>query len=184
MKIKKPFSFYHALKGVVCLGLLDAQDANSMLKHGVFVMHLGIRSVFGNNGRMPSKYTCEGGNVNPPLEIIGVPKSAKSLVLIMDDPDVPMGNWDHWIVFNIKPSVIRIEENSIPTGGIQAKNSWGRNNYGGPCPPMGVHRYFFKLYALNITLNLDSSAKKGDIEKAMQGFILDKAELVGGYSKE
>ncbi len=143
-----------------------------------------IKSVFGNNEKIPSKYTCEGDNVNPPLEIIGIPRGTKSLVLIMDDPDVPIGNWDHWIVLNINPSVKEIEENSVPTGGIQVKNSWGRNNYGGPCPPIGVHRYFFKLYALNITLNLDSSAKKEDIEKAMQGFILDKAELVGKYWKE
>jgi len=138
--------------------------------------------VFENNGKIPGKYTCQGDDINPRLDISGVPSDAKSLVLIMDDPDAPAGVWDHWILFNM-PVVSKIEENSVPSGAVQGKNSWGKNEYGGPCPPSGEHRYVFKLYALDITLDLDFSADKKDVEKAIEEHILAQTKLVGLYSK-
>ncbi len=135
---------------------------------------------FKNNEPIPAKYTCDGEDVNPPLTIEGISKETKSLVLILDDPDAPMGTWDHWIVFNIQPTN-RIEENTIP--GIEGVNTWQRHSYGGPCPPSGTHRYFFKVYALDSLLTLNSSAHKKDVEKAMQDHLLAKGELVGLYSR-
>ena len=118
---------------------------------------------FGNNGFIPAKYTCDGENINPPLSISDVSQKARSLVLIMDDPDAPMGIWDHWIVFNMPPDTKGISENSIPNG-VVGKNTRGDNKYGPPCPPDREHRYFFKLYALDTILDLDSSAKKEELE--------------------
>lgn len=137
---------------------------------------------FSNNGNVPSKYTCDGQNVNPPLSFEDIPANAKSLVLIVDDPDAPMGTWDHWIIFNIPPTVADISENSVPAG-TQALISWGKPGYGGPCPPSGTHHYHFKLYALDAMIMLGSSAKKADIEQAMQGHILEQTELLGLYSR-
>lgn len=139
---------------------------------------------FENNGNIPAKYTCDGQDTSPPMEIEGVPPSAKSIVLIIDDPDAPGGVWVHGIAFNIDPQITSIEESSGPKSGVPGKNSWGKNNYGGPCPPSGTHRYFFKLYALDKKLELDSSATKEDVEKAMEGHILARAELIGKYSKK
>jgi len=135
---------------------------------------------FKNNGFIPAKFTCKGEDINPALVIEGMPPDALSLALIMDDPDAPMGTWVHWLVYNI-PVVPRIEENSVP--GVQGINDSGRINYHGPCPPSGTHRYFFKLYALDAWLNLGERIGKIDLEDAMQGHILDKAELVGLYKK-
>lgn len=98
----------------------------------------------------------------------------------MDDPDAPVGTWDHWVVWNIAPTT-EIKENSVP--GVEGKNSWGKNSYGGPCPPSGTHRYFFKLYALDIELNLSPKATKKEVEKAMQNHILGQSELMGTYNK-
>ncbi len=137
---------------------------------------------FEDNGDIPDRYTCQGQDVNPELNIEGIPENAKSLVLIMDDPDAPAGTWDHWIVFNI-PIIAKIEENSVPQGAVQGKNSWGKSNYGGPCPPSGQHRYLFKLYALDTTLELDTNSDKSNVEQAMQGHILAEAKLIGLYSK-
>lgn len=136
---------------------------------------------------IPSKYTCEGKNVHPPLAIQGVPKNAKSLVLIMDDPDVPAfvrpdRMYDHWILFNIPPATSHIAE-GVPLPGIQGKNTGGENRYTGPCPPDAQHRYFFKLYALDIELSLQAGCTKKELEKAMQGHILAQAELMGLYEK-
>ncbi len=137
-------------------------------------------SAFAHNQMIPQRYTCQGQDVNPPLTIEGIPEGTKSLALIVDDPDAPMGTWVHWVVFDI-PSASTIEENSIP--GKQGYNDFGRNDYGGPCPPSGTHRYFHKIYALDTTLNLKEGISKKDLEKAMQGHILDKAELIGLYKK-
>jgi len=100
----------------------------------------------------------------------------------MDDPDAPVGTWDHWIVFNIPPSAKEIAKGTEPKG-TAGKNSWGRTGYGGPCPPSGTHRYFFKLYALDTQLNLPEGSAKKDLEKAMQGHILEKVELMGNYKR-
>ncbi len=139
--------------------------------------------MFENNGNIPGKYTCDGDDVNPPLQIEGVPENARSLVLIVDDPDAPMGTWDHWIVWNIAPDTTKIEENSVPEGAVQGMNDFKKREYGGPCPPSGKHRYMFKLYALDTTLDLDSASKKEDVENAMSGHIIEQTTLVGLYQR-
>lgn len=136
---------------------------------------------FGNNESIPAKYTCDGDDVTPPLKIEGIPQETQSVTLIVDDPDAPMGTWDHWIVWNISPKET-IEENSVP--GIEGMNDFQKTSYGGPCPPSGTHRYFFKVYALDKKLELDSNSKKKDVEKAMEGHIIAKGELIGLYSRK
>ncbi len=136
---------------------------------------------FENNGLIPAEYTCDGRDMSPPLSIIDVPKNAKSLVLIVDDPDAPAGTWVHWTVWNINPGITEIPKNSCPDDSIEGLTDSGRSGYGGPCPPSGTHRYFFKLYALNSELDIDSSERAADIEREMRGKIIEKAELIGLY---
>lgn len=136
--------------------------------------------VFENKGFIPSKYTCDGANVNPPLSIEATPEGTKSLVLIVDDPDAPMGTWDHWVVWNISPAK-KIEENSVP--GTEGLNSFNKHSYGGPCPPSGTHRYFFKVYALDTKLELKTNSRKKDVENAIKGHTLAKGEIVGLYKR-
>jgi len=132
-------------------------------------------------GKMiPRKYTCQGQNVNPPLEIGGVPENAKSLVILIEDPDAPMGTWTHWVVFNVPPTSL-IPENTVP--GMQAKNDFQRIEYGGPCPPIGTHRYFFKVFALDATLALQEGCSRMDVEGAMKGHILSQGEFFAIYQK-
>jgi len=135
---------------------------------------------FAHNESIPKKYTCQGEDINPPLTISDIPQGTVSLTLIHDDPDAPMGTWDHWLIWNIKP-VAEIKENSVP--GTQGKNSSGKSCYGGPCPPSGTHRYFFKLYALDCEIALSEGANKSDLEAAMANHILAQAELMGLYCK-
>lgn len=136
---------------------------------------------FEANGTIPSKYTCDGEDMNPAIRIDNIPAGTKSIAFVMDDPDAPMGTWDHWVFWDMAPAG-SIGENTEPKA-IQGKNSWGRNSYGGPCPPSGSHRYFFKAYALDTVLNLNEDAGKRQLEKAMVGHILDQGELVGRYSR-
>jgi Raf kinase inhibitor-like YbhB/YbcL family protein len=138
---------------------------------------------FSTNGFIPARYTCDGGNINPPLEISNVPAEAKSLALIVDDPDAPAGNWVHWVVWGIDPAAREIAEDSVPRNAVQGKNDWKRNSYGGPCPPSGVHRYFFKLYALDTRLKLGLGSTKKELEHAMQGHLLASSELIGLYKR-
>jgi hypothetical protein len=133
---------------------------------------------------IPSKYTCDGEGINPSLVFKDAPLEAKSLALIVDDPDAPKGTWDHWVVWNISPSTVEIPENSIPIGATVGKNSWPRNSYGSPCPPSGSHRYFFKLYALDTTLDLPPTSGSQDLRDAMQGHILAETELMGRYRRK
>lgn len=140
-------------------------------------------SAFENNSIIPRKYTCDGENVNPPLEVSGVPAEARSLVLIVHDPDAPVtGGWTHWTMFNLDPHLTQIAENSVPDSGIQAMTSFRRAGYGGPCPPIGAHHYQFQLYALDTKLELDNIATKADIEEEIRGHIRDEAVLVGRYA--
>ncbi len=137
---------------------------------------------FKNNESIPAKFTCQGEDVSPALEISDVPSDTKSLVLIVDDPDAPRGVWVHWVVFNIDFAVRSIAENFAP--GVLGRNDSGGNLWSGPCPPWGAHRYFFKLYALDITaLPLKEGATKAQVEVAMQGHIISRAELVGLFKK-
>jgi len=139
--------------------------------------------VFENNGYIPSKYTCDGRDINPSLLIENIPAKSKSLALIVDDPDAPRGTWVHWVLWNIDPKTKQIKENSIPAGAKQGLNDFRKRTYGGPCPPSGTHRYFFKLYALDTMLNLGSDATKADLEKAMKGHIIDQDQSVGLYKR-
>jgi Raf kinase inhibitor-like YbhB/YbcL family protein len=136
---------------------------------------------FKDNQFIPTKFSCEGQDINPALIIADIPQKARSLALIVDDPDAPMGTWVHWVVFDI-PVISKIEENSLP--GKPGINSAAERKYHGPCPPFGVHRYFFKLYALDMILNLKDGVNKEQLEKAMQGHILADAQLVGLYKKK
>jgi hypothetical protein len=136
-------------------------------------------TAFGNDEMIPVNYTCDGEDINPPLTISGVPVDAQSLVLIVDDPDAPAGTWLHWAVWNIGPATTEIPENSVPVGAVEGETDFGTPGYRGPCPPSGIHHYFFKLYALDTTLELGVSATVQDIEEAMDDHILESAELVG-----
>ena len=136
---------------------------------------------FKNNGKMPARYTCDGEDINPSLEIENLPEGTKSLALIVDDPDAPMKTWVHWVVYDIPPSG-HIGEDSVP--GKQGINDAGSKNYHGPCPPSGTHRYYFKIYALDKVLALNEGISKGGLEKAMRGSILSSAELIGLYERE
>jgi len=138
-------------------------------------------SVFKEHGFIPTKYTCDGEDINPPLKIEDIPEGTQSLTLIVDDPDAPMGTWDHWIVWNIPPKK-QVKENSIP--GTEGLNDFRKHSYGGPCPPSGTHRYFFKIYALDTNLDLNPNSSKKDVEKAMKGHVLAKGEIIGRYSRE
>jgi len=138
---------------------------------------------FKNNEMIPAKYTCDAENINPALVFSGIPSAAVSLVLIVDDPDAPGSTWVHWTVWNMSPETAEITEKSAPDGSVEGNTDFGTPGYGGPCPPSGTHRYFFKLYALDITLKLDASATAADIEDAMQGHILGSAELIGLYKR-
>jgi len=154
-----------------------------------------LKSVFESNAKIPSKYTCDGDNVNPGLIISDVPENAISLVLIMDDPDIPeevkksrgIDVFVHWVLFNIPTSITKIEEGTVSTG-ILGRNSAGENAYTGPCPPKqyqpSEHRYFFKLYALDVELDLLEGVSKEEVEDVMHGHVIEKIELVGKYERK
>jgi len=153
-------------------------------------MTLQIRSnAFSEGGMIPRKYTCDGEDVSPPMAWSGVPEGTKSLVLIADDPDAPMGTWVHWVLYDIPPTLDGLPEGVAKTPLVQGVGTQGANDfrqigYGGPCPPRGpAHRYFFKLYALDTSLNLKSGLRKAEIEKAMKGHILAQAQYMGTYRR-
>lgn len=136
-------------------------------------------SAFPEGGKIPKKYTCDDSNVNPPMRIENLPQSARSVALIVDDPDAPGRTWTHWLVWNIDPRAPEIREKSVPPNAVQGTNDFGSASYGGPCPPSGTHRYYFKAYALDTTLSLPSSTKKAALEKAMAGHIVAEGSLMG-----
>ncbi len=138
---------------------------------------------FENNGHIPPKYTCDGVNVNPPLKIENVPPDTKSLALIFDDVDAPRGSYVHWILWNIDPTIKEIKENSVPEGGVQGTNDFKKRSYGGPCPPRRVHKYVFKIFALDTLLNLNPNFTKKDLEKALEGHIISQTQLMGLYKR-
>ncbi|MFO8082858.1 MAG: YbhB/YbcL family Raf kinase inhibitor-like protein [Desulfobacterales bacterium] len=145
-------------------------------------------SVFQNEGNIPAKYTCDGDNINPPLSISDIPAEAKSLVLLMDDPDVPKklrkdGMWDHWVVFNMPTDIDHIAEGSEPPG-TPGKGTNGETGYFGPCPPDREHRYFFRLYALDVRLKLPEGSDKAAVENAMKEHIIEKDTLMGRYERQ
>jgi Raf kinase inhibitor-like YbhB/YbcL family protein len=137
-------------------------------------------TAFKNGEMIPAKYTCDGINVNPPLDVKDIPEETKCLVLIADDPDAPIGTWVHWIVWNI-PVTHLIKENTVH--GVEGLNDFRQHRYGGPCPPSGTHRYFFKIYALNALLDLPANTKRIKLEKAMSEHIIGFGELMGLYAR-
>jgi Raf kinase inhibitor-like YbhB/YbcL family protein len=137
---------------------------------------------FESGGDIPAKFTCNGANGNPPLQIKGVPNETKSLVLIVEDPDAPRGLFTHWITWNIDPKTTEVAENSAPAAAIQGMNDFGKRNYGGPCPPSGTHRYFFKIFALDTKLELKPNARRAELDTAMHGHVLAQGELMARYS--
>ena len=139
-------------------------------------------SAFQESGNIPQKFSCVGSDVNPPLHFDGVPAGAKSLALIVDDPDAPSGLFTHWIVWNIDPKTNEIAENSVPQNAIRGTNDFGKTGYGGPCPPSGTHRYYFKIFALDQSLTLKAGAKRKEVEAAMRGHTIAQGELMGRYS--
>jgi len=139
-------------------------------------------SAFHEGANIPSKFTCDGSDTSPPLQIAGVPSAAKSLVLIVDDPDAPGGLFTHWLVWNIPPQTGSIAEGSAPQG-VQGANDFGKSGYRGPCPPPGTHRYSFKIFALDRELELHSGAKRSQVDAAMKGHVIAQGELVGRYAK-
>ena len=140
-------------------------------------------SAFQEGGNIPSKFTCDGSDTSPPLQISGVPSEAKSLVLIADDPDAPGGLFTHWLVWNIPPQTNSIAEGSAPKG-VQGTNDFGKSGYRGPCPPPGTHRYSFKIFALDRELDLRSGAKRNQVDAAMKGHVIAQGELVGRYARK
>jgi len=138
---------------------------------------------FENKSPIPPEFTCQGKNASPELHISEVPAEAKSLALIIDDPDAPNSTWTHWVVWNIPIDTKIIPANVGPHFAIQGNNSWSKSEYGGPCPPTGSHRYFFKLFALTETVNLPAGSSKADLEKAMEDKKIDETQLMGIYKK-
>ena len=146
-------------------------------------------SIFSEGAMIPSKYTCDGQDISPPLSWADVPEGTRSLALISDDPDTPVGTWVHWVVFNIPPDLDGFAE-GVPSKDLAGLNivegftDFGRSGYGGPCPPSGTHRYYFKLYALDTVLKLDRTATKKMLLFVMQGHVLAEAQLMGRYARQ
>jgi Raf kinase inhibitor-like YbhB/YbcL family protein len=156
-----------------CLLLFDAASGEGPMRIG--------SPAFADNGKIPKQYTCDGQDVSPPLTIENPPADTVSFAMIMDDPDAPGGTWVHWVLWNFDPATREISAGTVPKGAVQGINDFKKKTYGGPCPPSGTHRYFFKLYALSALLTLSPGSTKGDLEKAMKDHVLAKAELVGRF---
>ena len=147
--------------------------------------HFRVSSpAFHHNDHIPAKYTCDGANVNPELLIENVPAGTKSLTLIMEDPDAPAGLWVHWAVWNINPNIGKLVEHAEPREAVIGKNSWGHNQYGGPCPPSGTHRYMFRIFALDTTIDIPGTSGREELDSAMEGHVLGEALLTGLYAKK
>jgi hypothetical protein len=159
-----------------------------------FIMSLALTSpAFSHNGQIPKQYTCQGDDVSPALAWDDLPEGTKSLALIVDDPDAPdpaapQRTWVHWVLYNIPPGASglkqAIEPTALPPGTREGKNDWKRTGYGGPCPPIGRHRYFHKLYALDVMLPDLKEPTKAELEQAMKGRVIGKIELMGTYQKD
>lgn len=152
-------------------------------------MEINVTSpAFAEGEMIPAEYTADGRNISPPLEWSPVPEGTKSIALINDDPDAPMGTWVHWVVYNIPPDVTSLAENVLPSetlahGAMHGTTDFGRIGYGGPAPPSGTHRYFFKVYALDTMLDLPAGATKSQVEQAMNGHVLAEGRLMGKYKR-
>ena len=182
MNIKKIISFL----AIGCITIFLANLFLSTMKASSPEASRPIKvtsSAFTEGQTIPKKYTCDGEDINPPLAFQDIPSEAKSLVLIFDDPDAPRGTWNHWLLWNIKPTTQEIKENSVPEGSIAGINDSGKLKYGGPCPPNGTHRYFFRIYALDTILNLPAGFKRAGLEKVMKDHVIAEGVLMGKYSR-
>lgn len=170
------------LVGIILIIFYNSKDNNQKI---INQTNMKIFSpAFQNNETIPSRYTCDGENINPPLYFEEIPQETKSLVLIVDDPDAPMGNFLHWLVFNIPAETKLIEENSVPVGAKLGKNDFGKLSYGGPCPPYGIHRYYFRLFALDTILDLPEGVSRQEVLEAIRNHILAESYLVGLYRRQ
>jgi Raf kinase inhibitor-like YbhB/YbcL family protein len=173
----------------IVLCLWQSKDGPKSEAIGGKKMQIKVKSsAFEEGGMIPKRYTCDGTDVSPPLAWTSVPEGTKSIALICDDPDAPMGTWVHWVLFNLPAEVKELPENVPPqkrleNGAIQGANDFRKIGYGGPCPPGGTHRYYFKLYALDTEMNLQAGATKKELLKAMEGHILAEGQLMGKYKR-
>lgn len=179
--LKKSFLVFGIVLILVLLFAVKKSDRNILtnIKEG----NMKLASVFLNGEDIPSKYTCDGEDISPELMIYDIPPEAKSLALIVDDPDAPVGTFVHWVLYNIPANTSKISSKALPEGAVEGKTDFGRIGWGGPCPPSGKHRYFFKLYAIDKPLNLPEGLSKEELEEAMKDNIIEKAELMGLYSR-
>jgi Raf kinase inhibitor-like YbhB/YbcL family protein len=174
---------------MLLLSSCDESEQVGLRAKGGKDMDIKITSpAFENEGLIPAKYTCDGDDISPPLQWEAVPEGTKSIALISDDPDAPVGTWVHWVLFNLPPDTRELAESippdkTLPNGAKQGTTDFGRIGYGGPCPPSGTHRYFFKIYALDTELDLQADARKRDLLKAMEGHILAEGQLIGKYKR-
>lgn len=168
-------------KYILCFFLLLIIN---LISREVLAMEI-TSSAFINNNSIPSKYTCDGVNISPELKWSNVPKAAKSIVLIMDDPDAPVNTWTHWVLYNLPPDMSGLSEDikKFPPGTMHGRNSWSKTGYGGPCPPSNEHGYVFTLYALDTTLSFSRPPDSITLQNAMKEHILDKAILIGKYKR-
>ncbi|MDZ8188151.1 MAG: YbhB/YbcL family Raf kinase inhibitor-like protein [Nostoc sp. ChiSLP02] len=167
--------------------LVNSSNNNQSAKEAI-AMKLQSNA-FKANDLIPAQYTCDGKNISPPLLWDEIPKETQSIALIVDDPDAPGRTFVHWVIYDIPNTIREFPENisavkTLPNGGVQGKNDFGNFGYGGPCPPSGTHRYFFKLYALDKSLSLAAGATKNQILAAMEGHVLATAELIGRYKRQ
>lgn len=174
---------------VATVGCSNVREKAHEEKKGDRIMEFTILSdAFKDGGLIPKKYTCDGPDVSPPLTWKGEPAGVKSFALIVDDPDAPMGTWVHWVIFNIPSSVKGLKEGiphdeRLPDGTMQGKNDFNKIGYGGPCPPGGTHRYFFKLYAVDTVLSISGGVTKDKLLSALNGHIMAETRLIGRYSR-
>jgi Raf kinase inhibitor-like YbhB/YbcL family protein len=184
----KKVSVLAVITMLMCCCCKGSKQADSETAGGE---RMGIKvtsPAFAEGGLIPAKYTCDGSDISPPLQWGGVPEGVKSIALISDDPDAPVGTWVHWVVYNLPADCKGLEENipldqTLPNGARQGTTDFGRVGYGGPCPPSGTHRYFFKIYALDTKLDLAAGATKRDLLKVMEGHILGQGQLIGKYKR-
>lgn len=165
-----------------CKGQTDNQSKGEEMNINI------ISSAFSDGELIPPQYTCDGSDISPQLEWDGIPEGTKEIALICDDPDAPMGTWVHWVLYNIPPGVNNLPEGvsaitTLKNGAVQGTNDFHKIGYGGPCPPSGTHRYFFKLYALDAKLNLKPGKTKTDLLAIMEGHIIAEGQLMGKYKR-
>lgn len=185
--MKKNILCFMAFFLVSALMFQCGKEGNSQVSGGAVVGSINVTSTaFGEGAMIPKKYTCDAQNVSPQIAWSGVPAGAKSIALICDDPDTPAGDWVHWVIYNMPAGTSGLAEGiqALPAGSKRGTNDFRKTGYGGPCPPSGVHRYYFRIYAIDSVLSLGDGATKAQLLKAMDGHILAQGELMGRYRRQ